>query len=306
MDLRKLEMLVAVVDAGSYSKAGERLNVSHSAIHRQIRLLENEFAERIFVRTGRRVKLTNTGEILLDLSRRLGQEVAAAERQIHERTQLRSGRLRIGTGTTMLVFFLPRVLDLFRKEYPGIEVQIMTGTADNILDGIHTRKLDVGVILASPEARPPDVMFLSEVLYREEFVVAVSKTHPLAQQKSVSLERLIEYPFIAHSQTSHMRRVMEGICAEVGIAPKISMELENEEAMEPMIAINMGVALLSKRRAVSDRIHYLRIAGRRIYCDVDLVFTKSAYIPRAVQEFGRLCRSSSPGAMTEATGTKVQ
>jgi DNA-binding transcriptional LysR family regulator len=298
MDLRKLEMLVAVVDAGSYSKAGERLNVSHSAIHRQIRLLENEFSERILVRTGRRVKLTNTGEILLDLSRRLEQEVAAAERQICERAQLRSGRLRIGTGTTMLVFFLPRVLDLLRKEYPGVEVQVMTGTADNVLEGIQARKLDVGVILG-PRApgSPPDVPYTSEVLYREELVVAVGKTHPLAKQKTVSLERLIEYPFITQAKTSHVRRVMESIFTDAGLTPKISMELENEEAMEAMIAINMGVALLSRRRAVSDRVHYLRIAGRRIYCDVNLVFSKSAYIPRTVQEFSRLCRGCCPGAI---------
>jgi len=301
VDLRKLEMLVAVVDAGSYAKAGERLNVSHSAIHRQIRLLEHEFAERILVRSGRRVKLTNTGEILLDLSRRLEKEVAAAERQICERTQLRSGRLRIGTGTTMLVFFLPRVLDQLRKEFPGVEVQVMTGTADNILEGIQTRRLDVGVILASRAAEPADVPFVSEVLYREEFVVAVSKTHALAKQKTVSLERLIEYPFITQSKTSHVRRVMERICAEAGFTPKISMELENEEAMEPMIAINMGVALLSRRRAISDRVHYLRIAGRRIYCDVNLVFSKSTYIPRAVQEFSRLCRGCCPGPIANAT-----
>jgi DNA-binding transcriptional LysR family regulator len=123
----------------------------------------------------------------------------------------------------------------------------------------------------------------------------------LAKQKTVPLERLIEYPFITQSKTSHMRRVVERICAEVGITPKISMELENEEAMEPMIAIDMGVALLSRRRAISDHVHYLRIAGRRIYCDVNLVFTKSAYIPRAVQEFGRLCRGCCPGAMADTT-----
>src|SRR5215471_11728668 len=130
MDLRQLDMLLAVVDAGSYAKAGENLRVSHSAIHRQVRLLEHEVGDRILVRSGRRVELTETGEILQQLGRRLRQEVAAAERLIKERNQLSSGHLRIGTGTTMLVFFLPPVLDQFRKEYPGIEVQVLTGSSD--------------------------------------------------------------------------------------------------------------------------------------------------------------------------------
>jgi DNA-binding transcriptional LysR family regulator len=291
VDLRQLEMLVAVVDAGSYSKAGELLHVSHSAIHRQVRLLEHEIGDRILVRSGRKVKLTGAGEILLNLSRRLHQEVAAAERRILESNQLNSGQLRIGTGTTMLVFFLPPVLNQLRKEYPGVEVQVTTGTADNILDGLRAGRFDVAVVLASQEMNALSPSLVSEVLYRDEFVVAVSKNHPLAKQKSVSLERLTEYRFITQSKTSHVRRMLERLCADAGIVPKISMELENEEAMEPMIAIDMGVALISRRRAVSDHVHYLRITEKRIYCDVTLVFMAGEYIPRVVREFSRLCHA---------------
>jgi DNA-binding transcriptional LysR family regulator len=293
VDLRQLEMLLAVVDAGSYAKAGEDLRVSHSAIHRQVRLLEHEVGDRILVRSGRHVELTDTGEILLQLGRRLRLEVASAERQIKERTQLISGHLRIGTGTMMLVFFLPPVLDQFRKEYPGIEVQVRTGSSDFVLEGIQKGELDAGVVLASSEVRPPAGALTYEVLYQAEFVLAVSKKHPLANKKTVSLKKLIDHPFIMHPKTANVRRVLDRIFAEAGLTPKISMELENEEAMETMIEINMGVALLSRRRAISDHLHYLRIAGRRIYCDVALVFADREYIPRTVEEFSRICRSFS-------------
>jgi DNA-binding transcriptional LysR family regulator len=262
VDLRQLEMLVAVVDAGSYSKAGEWLHVSHSAIHRQIRLLEDEVGDRILIRDGvRRAKLTATGEILLNASRRLQGELLAAKLQIRERKELQSGNLRIGTGTTMLVFFLPAVLDRFRKEYPGIEVQIVTGTADYVVEGIQTGKLDAGVILASSNMRPSRTSLVCEVLYRDEFVVAVSKNHPLSKQKSVPLQQLTEYPFITQSKCSHIRRVLERI------------------------------ALISERRAVSNHLHYLRITGQRIFCDVDLIFPDREYIQRSVKEFRRICRA---------------
>ncbi len=297
MDLRQLEMLLAVVDAGSYAKAGEVLHISHSAIHRQVRLLEHEVGDRILVRSGRHVELTETGEILLQLGRRLRQEVMAAERQIRERNHLNSGHLRIGTGTMMLVFFLRPVLDQFRKEYPGIEVQVQTGTSDFVLEGIQKGDLDAGVVLAASDVLPPADYLVREVLYRAEFVLAVSKNHPLANKKTVSLAKLIEHPFIMHPKATNVRRVFDRICAEAGLTPKISMELENEEAMETMIEINMGVALLSKRRAVSDHLHYLRITGRRIYCDVCLVFADREYVPRTVEEFSRICRAfSSAGA----------
>jgi DNA-binding transcriptional LysR family regulator len=286
-------MLLAVVDTGSYVKAGEDLRVSHSAIHRQVRLLEHEVGDRILVRSGRHVELTETGEILLQLGRRLHKEVTATEREIKERNQLSSGHLRIGTGTTMLVFFLPPVLDQFRKRFPGIDVEVRTGTSDFVLGGIRKGHFDAGVVLTSSDMRPPAGSLICEVLYQDEFVVAVSKNHPLAKKKTMSLERIMEEPFIMHSKMSHVRRVLDRICAEAGLTPKVTMELENEEAMETMIEINMGVALLSKRRAINDRIHYLRIAGRRIYCDVTLVVANREYIPRPVEEFSTMCRAFS-------------
>ena len=128
MDLRQLEMLLAVVDCGGYTKAGKALHVSHSAIHRQIRLLEDELQVRILVRAGKRVRITETGTLLVDLSRRIRLEISSLRVQIDEAKQLQVGNLRIGTGTNILTFFLPAILERFRKQFPGIEVRVMTGS----------------------------------------------------------------------------------------------------------------------------------------------------------------------------------
>lgn len=312
MDLRQLEMLLAVFDCGSYAKAGERLRVSHSAIHRQIRLLEHEVQDRIVIRTGRRAELTEIGEILLNLSRRVRQEITAAEREIAERKQLHSGHLSIGTGTTMLVFFLPAILECFRKQHPGVDVHVITSTADHVLEEIQKGTLDVGLIFASRDMPAPGHALVSEVLFREEFVVAVGKDHPLAEYDCVPLERVVEHPFITHSRSSHVRRVLERLCARAGVVPTISMELENEEAMEKMIEINMGIALLSIRRAMSDSFRYVRVQGAPIFCDVCLVYANAEYTPRAVKEFNRLCRSfrsaqaGGLGSTTVVNGTAAK
>jgi DNA-binding transcriptional LysR family regulator len=156
------------------------------------------------------------------------------------------------------------------------------------LDGLRAGRLDVEVILASRGMNTQSPSIVSEVLYRDERVVATNKNHPLAKPKSVSLERLTEYPFITQSRISHMRRVLGRLYADAGIIPKISMELENEEAIEPMIAIHKGVALISRCRPVSDHLHSLR-TEKRIYCDVTLVYISREYIQRAVRELIRLC-----------------
>src|SRR5690606_23936702 len=73
------------------------------------------------------------------------------------------------------------------------------------------------------------------------------------------LEDITPFPFVTYSKTSYIRRRIERLSQPESIAPAITMELENEKAIEKMIEINMGVAMLSKRRAVSDRIHYLAV-----------------------------------------------
>ena len=292
MDLRQLEMLVAVVDCGSYKKAGETLHVSHSAIHRQIRLLEHEISDRLFVRKGKFVQITETGHKVVTVARRIQQEISGLDQQIKKANQLKTGHLRIGTGTSVLTFFLPPIVQRFRKQYPGVELCVTTGTADQAIRDIQNGKLDVGVAYAPTDMPPGEAVPGYEVLYQEEFVLAAGKQHPLAKRKTVSLAEAVDYPFILYPMSSHVRRLFDRALQRFGLKPLVIMEVENEEAMEKLIAIDVGIALLSKRRAVSDKIRQIRLRDLQFHCDVGLVFSNSAYLPPPVSEFARMCREA--------------
>ena len=108
MEIRQLEMLITVVERKGYLHAGEHLHISHSAIHRQIRLLEEELRDKVFVREGRTVHLTEAGKLLFDLASKITREVTAVKQQVKDQQRLFNGNLRIGTGTTALVFFSHR------------------------------------------------------------------------------------------------------------------------------------------------------------------------------------------------------
>jgi DNA-binding transcriptional LysR family regulator len=289
MELKQLDMLCAVIAEGSYQRAGDHLNISHSAIHRQIRLLEGELSARILVRKGKRVELTETGRILEELARRVRQDTTSVLQEIRDRNELRAGRIRIGTGTSMLTFFLPPVLEQFRKKFPGITVQMMTGTAEEVVTEIERGRLDAGVVfspLENPERRP---LVDYQHLYREEFVVCTGKLYrPSA--RFISLEELAAFPFITYSRTSHVRRSIERMFTSAGLKPRIDMELENEEVIEKMLAIGMGMAILTRRRAVRDRLHHVRIRNYPLAYNVMLLSRKSEYQPRIVVEFSNLCK----------------
>jgi len=281
-------MLLAVAEEGGYASAGLRLHVSHSAIHRQVRLLEEELNEKLVLRKGRSIRITEAGRVLVDLMRRVRQDISVSLRQIRELTDAEAGEIRVGTGTTILVFFLAKVLERFRERHPRVIVHLTTGTSDQILAGLEAGTLDVGVVFSPGElAGKRNLDF--ELLYREEFVLAVGHRHPLAKRRIASLKDLQRAPFITYSRGSYLRRMIDDLFERAGVHPQSTMELENEEAIGRMIEANMGASLLAKRRATSDRIHYLKIRDCAIYCEARLVVPKSSYTPRAVQEFARMC-----------------
>lgn len=170
-----MEMFLAVAECGGYTSAGERLHISHSAIHRQVGLLEHEVKDRLLVRVNGRMELTSTGKIVLEHARRIRQEISNLQRQIDDVVQMQTGYLRIGTGTMMLQFFLPRVLARFRQEFPGIDVHIMTGTASEVIEDLKARNLDLGIIFR------PDAPLRNGMLSRTNLFIGRNSSWPLAR-----------------------------------------------------------------------------------------------------------------------------
>jgi DNA-binding transcriptional LysR family regulator len=293
MELKQLAMLVTIVDCGGYAQAGKALNISHSAIHRQIKLLEEEIKEYVVIRTGQRVELTEAGRILLNLGRRMHREISDTRRELNEITHSLAGRLNIGTGSSILVSFLPPILQQFRQEFPGVEVYLMTGTGDGVMHDIATGTLDLGVVFDPADTVSGGQGTTHEILYKEEFLWAVGKRHALAHRRCVTLAEVARHPLIMLPKTSHVRRTCERLFESAALKPRIAVDVENEEAIDKLVEVDIGVALRSRHRSQNNNIQMLRTSALRIYSEVGLVFPTGAYIPKTVREFARLCRQAA-------------
>ena len=286
-------MLRAVVECGSYRQAGARFHVSHPAVHRQVRLLEAEIGQSIFRRSGRQVQMTVAGRRLLDLAGTIRQEVSSALIEIRNLKELEAGSVRVCTATTMLRFFLPAVLRRFRMEHPKVSVQVATATGRDIITEIVKRNLDLGIVFWPAELLDGNVPLAEELLYEEEFTLAVSEDHPLARRESVSVEDLQGVEFITYSQHSTLRRFIESRFRSAGIEIRWVLELENEETIVKMMEVGVGAAILSRQRALRDNIRHFPIRGLPLLCPVCLVYLKKACLSHAAQEFARVCREES-------------
>jgi len=266
MDLRQLEMFKMVADLGGFTRASEKLHVSHSAISRQVKLLEEELGRPLFTRENKRVAMTQEGKVLLrhvDVIRaQLAEAVRAVSQVGHQQL------LRIGTGTSMLHLFLSPIVREFRGGHPTVNVRITTGHTPSILEQICAKEIDIGIVTL-----PADVRGLSVTpLYREEVVIAVQRGHLLSSRKFLRPEQLAGLPMVVFPKGSSTRVVLDRFFEQIGITPLIQLEVENEEAAERACAAGSGVCFLAKARAVRDRIPYLRIKGYPIYRDIAFIF----------------------------------
>lgn len=286
MDVRQLQMFKTVAELRGFTKAAAKLYISHSAISRQVKLLEDELQTLLFTRSGRQVSLTEAGKALFPFAEMILQHVAEAKQVVTAVAQEQPCRLNIGTASNILTFFLLPVLENFRCSFPKISVLTTTGYADHIIEEVRAGTINLGVISIPVDARGLCV----SPLYREEFVVVVANRSPLARRKILSVEELEGLPLIVYPKGSAIRRVLDNLFIQLGIAPSVRLELENEEAVERAVAANLGASFLSRRRAYADKIHFLRIAGHRIYRDVALVHLKSSQLPEYATQFMRLCQ----------------
>lgn len=299
MELRQLQLLSAVIEFGGYAPAGKRLHVSHSAIHRQIRLLEQELDCRVLVRSGRAVKATEAGELLTGAALHIHDVIEEVQRHVGDLNNLRTGSLRIGTTSSILVSFLPAVIQNFSKKFPGVRFQLATGIADDLIEDAMKGKLDLAIVFNPADLSRPLPELQIETLYREEFDWAVGRNHPLARRERVSLAQLVSYPLITLPQKSHFRRACDRLFAAKGLVPTVITELENEEAIDKLIEINMGFALRSRRRPGNAKIRCFSIPSGTVECDVGIVLHKRNASRRATAEFIRMCREISRPARAE-------
>src|SRR5437867_10797961 len=205
MDLRQLEILPAIAEAGSFTACGRKLHVSQSAISRQILLLEEELGEPWFLRIGRQVRMTPAAESLVQLGQRVFQDVRETLGKITDRTGELRGTLRLAGGMTVCLYVFPPLLKHLRRVHPQLDVRLTVATAGQSVQEIRAGRVDAGLLTL-----PVDESDLVTVpVLREELLLVTPPTHPLAKKRRVVPQDLAGEPFVLFEAGSATRRVID-------------------------------------------------------------------------------------------------
>ena len=284
MDLRQLEILRAVAESGSFTSAGRSLHLSQSAVSRQILLLEDELNEQLFLRIGRKIRITPAGATLLRLSQRVIDDITETRAGILESQQTLNGSLRVVGGMTVCLYVFPALLKEYRRIHPNVEVRVAPGATPRLIRRLRSGAADLGLLTLPVD----DPNMVQVPVMREELLVATAPQHPLARKKQITPQDLVRQPFVLFESGSNSRRTIDEFFLREQIEPKVVTETENVEIIKALVRIGMGITIIPyqavAREVRAGSLFCARIAGTQLVRETGWVHLRSARVPRAVQE----------------------
>jgi len=284
VDLRQLEIIRAIAETGSFTAAGQKLHVSQSAISRQILLLEEELKEPVFLRIGRRIRITAAGEALLQLSHRVFQDLKDTVSGITDSQESLRGTIRLLGGMTVCLYVFPALLTELRRTHPDVDLKLVAGGGDRCIARLRAGTGDLA-LLTLPIDEPD--MVVTPVM-QEELLLVTNHKHPLARKRKIVPQDLVRQPFVLFEPGSNTRRVADEFFMTAHIEPNIVMETENVEIIKAMVRHGLGISIISyqsvAREVSSGHLFCARIEGRSLIRETGWVYPKMSRTPRSVQE----------------------
>jgi DNA-binding transcriptional LysR family regulator len=284
MELSQLEVFLAVVREGRFSRAAEKLFRTQSAVSQTIHKLESELGESLFDRSSREGLLTDAGHVLQEYAERMLNLRTNAQQALTELRELHKGKLAIAANEFTALYLLP-VLGEFRRLHPGIKITIQRALGSRIPGDVLRHNSELGVLTYDPE----DPQLQSTVVYQDELVFVVPAGHPLATEAQVSIRQLGAESFAAHNVASPYRDKVIQAFKRHKTPLHMDIELPTLQAIKRFVAMGNGVAFLPEisveRELERWELVHIPVRELRLHRSLRLIHRKPAELSHAARAF---------------------
>jgi len=304
LETRQLLAFTTIVETGGFTKAAHKLHLTQSALSHQIKSLETQLQTPVFARLGKRVVLTQSGEVLLPYATSVLEQLTAAREAITTLHEPGRGRLRVSAASYSCYQILPHVLREFCAQYPHIELFVAAEYTDKAVEGLHNGSLDVGIFVEPPHTEGLHI----EPLCKDELVVIVAPQHPWARRRHVQWSDLGTQVLITYNHASETFQMIQRELHKRGVSIHESMEVCHGTAVTEMVKVGLGVALLPRwvvREDIeSGVLHALPLGRGGVKRQWVLAYMKSAPLAAYDQAFVQICHKWFPHLMTDMQGSR--
>ncbi|MEV7416575.1 LysR substrate-binding domain-containing protein [Streptomyces sp. NPDC089919] len=289
MQFQQLVYFVAVAETRHFTRAAERVHVAQPSLSQQIKALEHELGAELFSRARGNIALTDAGEALLPLARRILADTDTARVEVQEVAQLRRGRIRLGATPSLCTGLLPDVLRAFHDAHPGIELLVEESGSRDLVRELARGALDLALIaLPLPPGAP--ALTTVELLTEDLVVVSAAAAPPPGGGGALSVAGLRTEPMVMFRHGYDLRELTLAACRAEGFEPTFTVEGGEMDAVLGFVRAGLGVAVVPAM--VADRagpeLRTTPLAGSPLRRTIALAHRTDVAPPRAARELRRV------------------
>jgi DNA-binding transcriptional LysR family regulator len=282
LELRHLRYFVAVAEELHFGRAAKRLHLAQPPLSQQIRKLEQILGHALFTRTSRAVKLTAVGEVFLERARRTLRNVEEDLQETRSVGRGETGTLKVGFIGSSMLTPLPAMLGRYRRQYPGVTLQLHEAYTALLLQHLTKGTLDAGIARDGGAADGLQV----ETLFSEAFMAVLPAKHPLAKRKSISAADLRDEPFVFYPRTAGDLAYQKplSLCEEHGFRPHVVQEAPHWLTILRLVGAGLGVSIgpACVERIAAPDVVCRSLRGAAVRSDIELAW-------RTTEDFLRDC-----------------
>ena len=244
-DLRQLEIFRKVVDLHSFSKAADSVFLTQASVSERIANLERMVGTRLLDRLGRQIVPTKAGELLYRHAVRLLDMKKTARLEMEDFLGLKQGEIHLGGSTIPGEYILPKIIGQFYEKYPFVSINLTVSDSAEIENLVYGGNLELGVI----GSRSSNKELIHYELWRDELVLAINAGHKWTKKKTVSLDELLEEPFILRESGSGTQKIIDDTLKASGLEGIHSLKsiacFGSSTAVKEGIKSGIGISIIS-------------------------------------------------------------
>ena len=284
MDFDQLITFLEVARQRSFSRAGEKVFRSQSAVSAQIRQLEQEYGDRLLDRSGKTVKLTPAGQIFYEYALRLKSLRDESLVAVADHGQTPRGTLMVGANEATCLYVLPEVFGEYCRHYPDVQISIYRNFTYKIVEKLENGSLDVGVL--SLPVQSPSLKV--QPIFRDRLMLMVSPKNSLAKMKSAHISEVVKHPLLL-PKTGHTRRLLDKLFREYNSELKVRMELPSIGMIKSFVAADLGISLISasfaRDEVAAGRVKLIELEGAELWRELGLAYRRDRTLSVAAKAF---------------------
>jgi DNA-binding transcriptional LysR family regulator len=289
MDFDQLTTFLEVAKLGNFSRAGEKVFRSQSAVSAKIGQLEREYGAKLLDRSGKKVRLTPAGQVLFEYAARLLALRDESVRAVVDQESTPRGVLAIGANEATCLYVLPEIFAEYRRLYPDVQISIYRNFSRKILERIHDGSIDVGVVTMPVKSS----RLVVKRIFRDRLMIMTSPSNPLARLSAAPVSAVAEQLLIL-PKAGYTRQIMDRLFRPHQSRLRIAMELPSLAMIKTFVAAGMGVSLISESLAReecrSGQLSLIPFEDVDLWRELGMVYDQDRTLPRAATAFVELVR----------------